>query len=143
MQRGRGHHHGEDRHRRVGQRAKADGRDRKGGDQPLGLCGIDDRATRHLPDQRDDAADRQHEADLDLRPFLRREVDRDEGAEPGLHVGEEEDEPVEAAQALARRRRKARRRRRGNVVPFNAAIAICVVRLPRQQHRRPSLPAPH
>ena len=76
--------------------------DRKARDQPLGAGGIDERAARHLADQRDDAADRQHQADLDLRPFLRRQIDRDERPEAGLHVGEKEDEPVEAAQALAR-----------------------------------------
>ncbi|MHC2369380.1 hypothetical protein ACVIQT_004028 [Bradyrhizobium diazoefficiens] len=145
MQRRGGHDHGEDRHGGIGERAAADGRDGKGGDQPLGFCRVDDRPARHLPDQGDDAANRQHEADLALRPFLRRQIDRDEGAEAGLHVGEEEDEPVEAAQAPARRCRKTCGRRRCNVVLFNAASAIlgCLVRLSRQQHRRPSLPAPH
>jgi hypothetical protein len=72
MQRSGRHHHGEDRHGRIGERAAADGRDRKPGNQPLGFRSIDDRAAWHLPDQGDDAADRQHKADLDLGPFLRR-----------------------------------------------------------------------
>ena len=45
-------------------------------------------AARDLAEQRHDAADRQHETDLDLRPFLRGQIDRDERAEAGLHVGE-------------------------------------------------------
>jgi len=51
---------------------------------------------------------------------LRGQIDRNERPEAGLHVGDEKDEPVEAAQA-ARRRRERRlaalslraRRRRG------------------------------
>src|ERR1700683_1395872 len=50
-----------------------------------------------------DPADRQHKTDLALRPFLGGQVDRDEGAKSGLHIGEEKDEPVETAQALGRR----------------------------------------
>ena len=57
---------------------------------------------RHLADQPDDAADRQHKANLDLGPFLRRQIDRDEWAKTGLDVGEKEDEPVKAALALRR-----------------------------------------
>ena len=98
-----GHHHRKDRPRRISERADADGRNRKARHQPFGARGIDDGAARHLSDQADDAADRQHKADLDLGPFLRRQIDRDERPEPGLHIGEKEDEPVEAAQALARR----------------------------------------
>ena len=94
-------------HSGVTERADADGRDRKARDQPFGAGGIDDGAAGHLPDQADDAADRQHETDLDLGPFLRREVNRDEWTEAGLHIRQKEDEPVEAAQALARRRRCA------------------------------------
>src|SRR5581483_10051460 len=68
---------------------------------------IDDGAARHLPDQPDDAADRQHQADLRLRPLLRGQIHRDERAKTGLHVGEEENEPVEPAQALFGRVRLA------------------------------------
>ena len=68
----------------------------------FGAGGIDDGAARHLADQSDDAADRQHQSDLDLGPFLRRQIDRDERAEAGLDVGKEEDEPVETALALRR-----------------------------------------
>jgi len=39
-----------------------------------------------------------------LRPGLRGQIDRHEGTEAGLDVGEEEGEPVEAARARARHR---------------------------------------
>jgi hypothetical protein len=42
----------------------------------------------------------EHEADVDLRPFLRREINGHERPEPGLHVGDEKDEPVESAEAF-------------------------------------------
>jgi hypothetical protein len=53
-----------------------------------------------LPDQADNATDREHEADLRLSPFLRGQIDRDERTESRLDVGKEKNEPVEAAQAL-------------------------------------------
>ena len=65
---------------------------------------IDQRAARHLRDQRDEAGHGENKADVDLRPFLRGQIDRDERPETGLHVGDEEDEPVEAAQAASRGR---------------------------------------
>jgi hypothetical protein len=37
-----------------------------------------------------------------LRPFLRRQIDRDERTKAGLDVGKKEDEPVEAVLALRR-----------------------------------------
>src|SRR5207248_1717080 len=79
-----------------------DCRDGETGDQSLGAGRIDDGASRHLTDQPDYAADRQHQADLGLGPLLRREVNRDERSESGLHICQKEDEPVEAARALAR-----------------------------------------
>ena len=91
--------------------------------------GIDKGSARHLADQGDDAGRRQNQADVDLRPFLRSEKDRDEWAEPGLYIGDEEDEPIEAAQAARRGRQRrlvagaflaARRRRRGG----NPALPI-------------------
>ena len=91
---------------RIGKRRRRDHRQRDAGDQTLATAPIDDGAARHLADQRDDAADRQHEADIGLRPFLRRQVDRDERAESGLHVGDEEHEPVEPAQAARRGMRR-------------------------------------
>ena len=90
---------GKDRQRRIGQRADANRDDGDAGDQPFRARGVDHGAARHLADQRDEAGRRKHEADVDLRPLLRREIDRHERTETGLHVGDEEDEPIEAAQA--------------------------------------------
>ena len=39
------------------------------------------------------------QADLNLGPFLRCQIDRDEGTKTGLHVGKKEHEPIEAARA--------------------------------------------
>ena len=60
---------------------------------------IDDGASRHLAGQRDEAADRQDEADLALRPSVGRQIDGDERPEAGLQIGDEECEPVEPATA--------------------------------------------
>ena len=78
------------------------GRNRNARHQAFGTGCIDNGAARHLPQQSDHATDRQHQADLALGPFLGRQVDRDERTETRLDVGEEEDEPVETAQAGAR-----------------------------------------
>ena len=102
MQNRRHRHHRKDRPQRISQRAAADGRDRQTSHQPFGARGVDDGAARHLPEQADDAGDRQYETDLDLRPFLRGQIDRHEGTETGLHIGEKEDKPVEAALTFAR-----------------------------------------
>jgi hypothetical protein len=65
----------------------------------FGACPIDQPTAGHLAQKASEAADGQDEPDIDLRPFLGREVDRQEGAEPRLDVGNEEGEPIEAAQA--------------------------------------------
>jgi hypothetical protein len=49
---------------------------------------------------------------LGLGPFFRRQINRNKWTETGLHIGQKENEPVEAAQALARRRRFRRPRSR-------------------------------
>ena len=102
MQGGGGEHDREDRPGCVGDGAGADQGHRDARRQPLGSHGIEQRAAGNLADQRHQAGDGEHEADIDLRPFLRRQIDRDEGAEAGLHVGHEEDEPIEPAQAASR-----------------------------------------
>ncbi len=132
MQNGRRRHHRKDRPQRIGQRGAADGGDRQARHQPLGTRVIDDSAAGHLPEQADDAADRQHKADLDLRPFLRSQIDRNERAEAGLNVGEKEDEPVEAALAFARRLWPAagRRRQRHNIAPTGGPPLAIVVNPP-------------
>ena len=99
MQRRSRQHGREDRPCRVDERAGGDQRDRDAGDAAHRTDGIDQSAARHLAHQGDDGRDRQDEADFDLSPLLRRQVDGDEGAEAGLHVGDKEDEPVEPLQA--------------------------------------------
>ena len=69
-----------------------------------------------------------------LGPFLRGEIDGDERAEAGLHVGEKEDEPVEAAQALASRDAACRRRNPADVGTIviradRAPLAIVILAL--------------
>src|SRR6516225_2124191 len=78
------------------------------------MSGINHGAARYLADQCNEARHRQDEADINLRPVLRSQVDRNKWTEASLHVGDEENEPIEAAQASARRRRRlavSRRRR--------------------------------
>ena len=58
---------------------------------------VDQRTGRQLAGHRGDRAEAQREADRGLRPALGRQIDRDERAEAGLYVGDEEIEPVEAA----------------------------------------------
>ncbi len=99
-------HHRKDRQRRIGQGADADRHDGDAGDEALRTRGIDQRAARHLADQRNEAGRGQDEPDIDLRPSLRGEINRDERAEAGLHVGDKENEPVEPAQAVPRRQQR-------------------------------------
>jgi len=56
-----------------------------------------------VPDERDKSADRQRKADIGLGSGLGREIDADERAKSRLHVGQEENEPIEAAPAFGRR----------------------------------------
>ena len=99
-------HHRKDRQHRIAQGADADRHDRNAGDEALGSGGIDQGAARHLSDQRNEARRRLHEPDIDLGPALRGEINRDERPESGLHVGDEENEPIEPAQAALRRRER-------------------------------------
>ena len=62
------------------------------------------RAAGNLADHAGNSACRQRHADTCLRPARLRQIEGDEGAEAGLHVGDEEIHPVEAAPALRRRR---------------------------------------
>ena len=107
----RAEHGGKDRPQREHQRACADAQHRKGGDAPLRPHGVEDEPARHLKGQRGQASGGQNQSDVDLRPLMGREVDGDEGTEPGLYVGDEEREPVERALAPARRAGRRLRRR--------------------------------
>lgn len=88
---------------RVGQRAHANRGHGDARHKPFGSRPIDDCPAGHLAKQGNNAAHRQDETDLHLRPFLRCQVDRDERSETRLDVGEEEDKPIEASRAGARR----------------------------------------
>jgi len=123
VQRGSRNHDRKNRPYRISERAGSDRRNREARHQPFGAGGIDNGTAGHLPDQTDQAADRQHKADFDLGPFLRRKIHRDEWAEPGLHIGQKEDEPVEAAQALARRGWRGARRHRLRDLRRNVSAA--------------------
>jgi hypothetical protein len=99
-------HHGEDRQRRVSQRAAANRPDRNSGNQPFGARRVDQRSARHLRNQGYETGRRKHETNVDLRPFLRGEKNRDERPKAGLYVGNKKDEPIESAQTAARRRER-------------------------------------
>ena len=121
-------HHRKDRPHRVAERAEADGPDRDPATNRSERAASTMRATGHLPDQADDAADRQHESDLDLGPSLGGEVNRDERAEPGLHIGQKEDEPIQPPHALTARR-GVRRRWRIAVVSARPFAIVAIDRL--------------
>jgi len=57
------------------------------------------------------AARRQDQADIELRPLMRGQIDRDERTKSGLDVRKEEREPVETARTCLRRRTRCRGRR--------------------------------
>ena len=89
-------------------------------DADAGACArgrsIDQRAAGHLARHRDRPAEAEREADLGLGPSLAREIDRDERAEAGLDIGDEEDEPVEPALAALRCADAGRRPRAVTIV---------------------------
>jgi len=121
MQDGGRKHHRKDRDGGVSERSNADRADTDAGDNALGAGGVNKCAARHLADQGGKAGRRQDEADVDLRPLLRGEVDRNKGAEARLHVGDKKDEPIKSAQAA---RRGVRR--------WSAAVRLFVRRLARR-----------
>src|SRR3974377_1660236 len=88
------------------------------GYEALGAGCIDQCAPRHLPGERNEAADRHDETDVGLRPFLRGQIDGNKWTEPGLYVSEAEDEPIEPAQTAGRWMRR----------PFRALHWRCCTR---------------
>ena len=90
--------HRKHRKRGVAQGAEADGRNGDAADETLRAGGVDQRTARNLSNQRDETGGREHEADIDLCPFLRGEEDRYEWSETGLHIGDKKDEPIKATQ---------------------------------------------
>ena len=57
---------------------------------------INQRTARSLPQKRDKTADCQKQPNINLRPLLRGQIDGDKRPESGLHIGDEEGEPVES-----------------------------------------------
>src|SRR6202042_3959272 len=76
----------------------------------------------HLAEESHDAANREPRADFDLRPFLRRQIDRNERTETGLHIRQKKDEPVETAKAASRRH--GRRGHRASFSAYHGVITI-------------------
>ena len=129
MQRAGAEHDGEDRPRRNGERAHADRRHRKACRQSRRAHRIDQRAPWHLTRQGHQPARGEDEADIDLSPRLRGQIDCDKGTKAGLDIGQEKAEPVEAAEARAwRLGARPRRRPRGGSrsdATVNSAVLQC------------------
>ena len=100
----RGEHDGKNRPGGESEGADADRNERENGDYAHRARRIDQRPEGNLADQADEPADRQYEADVDLRPFLGRQKYSDERAKSGLDIGDKEDEPVQAPTAPQRKR---------------------------------------
>ena len=81
------------------QRADADARHRQHGGPSLGGRNVHQPAARQLADEPRDAAGGKHQPDVGLVPLLRGEIDGQERTKPGLDIGHEEGEPIEAALA--------------------------------------------
>jgi hypothetical protein len=93
--------HREDRPQCDGKRAHAHCHDCDAGGKACRADCVDQRPAGHLTGQRHQATCGQDQADVDLRPGMRRQVDRDERTKAGLNVGKKEAEPVESARARA------------------------------------------
>jgi hypothetical protein len=107
----RSHHNGEIRPDRERKRAQTNRRHRQPGNQPRRADGIDQRTAGHLAGQGDQAARGQDQADIELRPLMRGQIDRDERTKAGLNVRKEEREPVKTARTRLRRRTRGCGRR--------------------------------
>jgi hypothetical protein len=62
---------------------------------PLVAHRVDQNAGGELADQRRDGAEGEHEADVDLGPFVRRQIDGDERTEAGLHIRNKKVDEIE------------------------------------------------
>jgi hypothetical protein len=89
---------------RKRKRAQANRRHREHGNQARRAHRINQRAPGHLAGERHQPTGRQNQPDIELRPRVRGQIDRNERTETGLDVGKEKGEPVKAARACPRRR---------------------------------------
>jgi hypothetical protein len=93
--------HREDRPHCDGKRARAHRYDCGAGSKACGADCVDKCPAGHLTGQRHQATSGKDQADVDLRPRMRRQVDRDERTKSGLDIGKKEAEPVEPARTRA------------------------------------------
>jgi hypothetical protein len=117
MQHTRSHDDRKDRPDCKGKRAQTDGPDRKSAKQSGRAHGINQRPARHLARECNQSAGGQNEADIELRPMVRSQIDRDKWTKTGLDVGQEKSKPIKSARAGGRRaggrsRKRLRRRKR-------------------------------
>ena len=105
------HDHRETRPDRERKRAQTNRRDREPRNQTIRAYGIDERAAGHLAGQGDKSARGQDQADVELRPLVGGQIDRNERAQPSLNVGKEEGEPVKTTRTRVRRRTRCCGRR--------------------------------
>jgi hypothetical protein len=98
----RGHGQNENGPRGDGKGADSDCDQTEGDNPPQGFRGVHDRPGRNLPQQSDEAAHGHEQPDINLRPFLGREENRDKRTESGLDVGDKEDQPIKTAARLSR-----------------------------------------
>src|SRR5262245_14600073 len=103
MQDGRRQHHDETGGYGVGKGADRDGRNAEASDETLRASGVHERTAWHLPGERHDAADREDQTNIYLRPFLFGQVHRNKWTKAGLDVGDEKDKPVQPPCAAPRR----------------------------------------
>ena len=85
-----------------GEGAERDRHDREPRREASRTNRIDESTARHLTEKTDEAAHREGETDVGLRPLRLREVHGEERTEPGLEVRDEEREGVEPAAASHR-----------------------------------------
>jgi hypothetical protein len=110
-----------------GRRRCTKGHDRQGGSSSRRTRSVYNRSPRDLAGQADQGSNRQDETYIDLSPFLRGQIDGDEGSKPCLHIRNEEDEPVETAVARVRRGRgwgPVRLARQRNAILIVAAVRM-------------------
>jgi hypothetical protein len=96
------HYDCETRPERKRKGARANRHDRNAREEFRRTHGIHQSAARHLRRQGNEAPRRENKADVELRPLMRGEIDRDEWLKAGLHVGEKESEPIQPASAHSR-----------------------------------------
>ena len=105
------HHDREIRPDRERKRAQTNRRHRECRHQPRRAYRIDQRTAGHLAGQGDKPSRGQDQPDIELRPLMRGQIDRDERTKPGLNVRKEEGEPVKTARTRLRRRTRCCGRR--------------------------------